>query len=61
MKKTLLTILTVALIAPNVWAAEDSDAARGVNPADNLTKLEFLPHQFCVTVAAVVPTTALAI
>lgn len=44
MKKTLLTILTIALIAPNVLAAEDSDAARGVNPADNLTKLEFLPQ-----------------
>ena len=44
MKKTILTVLTVILAAPNVWAADSADTARGINPADNLTKLELLPQ-----------------
>ena len=44
MKKTIFTILTVILTASGAFAADSTDAARGVNPADNLTKLELLPQ-----------------
>ena len=44
MKKTIFTILTVILTASGAFAADSTDAARGVNPADNLTKIELLPQ-----------------
>ena len=43
MKRTLVAVL-LTLIAPTVWAADDNNNARGVNPADNLTKMELLPQ-----------------
>ena len=44
MKKTIFTILTVILTTSGAFAADSTDAARGVNPADNLTKIELLPQ-----------------
>lgn len=43
MKKIILPILAMILsAAPNAYAVDN--AARGVNPADNLTKIELLPQ-----------------
>lgn len=41
MKNSVLTFLSVILMASSAYAAND---ARGINPADNLTKLELLPQ-----------------
>ncbi len=43
MKKITFTILAVLLATPMAYAA-DNNAARGVNPADNLTRIELLPQ-----------------
>ena len=43
MKKTIITFTILLFALPYVAHAKDN-AARGVNPADNLTKIELLPQ-----------------